>query len=315
MALVKPTVGQTAWGTTLNTALDYLDTTKAPIASPTFTGTVSLGVATATTINGTTIPSSVTLSTSANTVLRDVNNNTSINNISFGTTSTATNAATPLVLTVASSAIQNFTGSANQDVQLPNATTLTVGAIYYFNNASTGQVFLKNAGGTTLYTVPSGGATQVTLLTNSIANGTWQQSAFIPNNVNWGTASISATSTAANFYSVSAPTFFVTSYQRYAVANVTTPVTASTFTVPETDTFVIFNSASAIAVTLPTASSYPGRVLNVKTINTGAVTSASSNVVALATTTAAATIFSANTAGKWTTLVSNGTNWVIMAQN
>jgi len=41
MALVKPTVGQTAWGTVLNTALDYLDTTKAPIASPTFTGTVS----------------------------------------------------------------------------------------------------------------------------------------------------------------------------------------------------------------------------------------------------------------------------------
>jgi hypothetical protein len=45
------------------------------------------------------------------------------------------------------------------------------------------------------------------------------------------------------------------------------------------------------------------------------VTSASSNVVPLATNTAAATLFSANTAGKWTLLVSNGTNWVIMAQN
>lgn len=100
-----------------------------------------------------------------------------------------------------------------------------------------------------------------------------------------------------------------------AVANVTTPVTAATFTVPQTSRFITFNSASAIAVTLPTASAYPGRALTLKTINTGAVTSASSNVIPLATTTAAATIFSANTAGKWTTLVSNGTNWVIMAQN
>jgi len=100
-----------------------------------------------------------------------------------------------------------------------------------------------------------------------------------------------------------------------AVANVTTPVTAATFTVPQTSRFVTFNSASAIAVTLPTASLYPGRTLGLKTISTGAVTSASANVIPLATTTAAATLFSANTAGKWTTLVSNGTNWVIMAQN
>ena len=100
-----------------------------------------------------------------------------------------------------------------------------------------------------------------------------------------------------------------------AVANVTTPVTAATFTVPQTSAYIVFNSSSTISVTLPTASSYPGRTLNIKTINTGAVTSASSNVLPLATTTAATTLFSANTAGKWTTLVSNGTNWVIMAQN
>ena len=100
-----------------------------------------------------------------------------------------------------------------------------------------------------------------------------------------------------------------------AVANVTLPVTTATFTVPPTAAYIVFNSASAISVTLPTAASYPGRSLRIKTINTGAVTSASSNVLPLATSTAAATLFSANTAGKWTTLVSNGTSWVIMAQN
>jgi hypothetical protein len=111
------------------------------------------------------------------------------------------------------------------------------------------------------------------------------------------------------------PILNITSYKKYAVTAVTTPITSATYTVVDADNFVIFNSASAIAVTLPTAASYTGRVLNFKTINTGAVTSVSSNVVALATTTAATTIFSANTAGKWTTLISNGTNWVIMSQN
>ena len=114
---------------------------------------------------------------------------------------------------------------------------------------------------------------------------------------------------------ITKPISSITSYQKFAVAAVTTPITAATYTVPVTDTFVIFNSASDISVTFPTASAFTGRTLHFKTISTGAVTSAASNVVALATTTASATIFSSNTAGKWTTLVSNGTNWVIMAQN
>lgn len=33
MPLVKPTVGQTAWGTTLNTALDYLDTNALKVST------------------------------------------------------------------------------------------------------------------------------------------------------------------------------------------------------------------------------------------------------------------------------------------
>jgi hypothetical protein len=43
MALVKPTIGQSGWGTTLNTALDYLDSKVGPWttvpASATATGT------------------------------------------------------------------------------------------------------------------------------------------------------------------------------------------------------------------------------------------------------------------------------------
>jgi hypothetical protein len=107
----------------------------------------------------------------------------------------------------------------------------------------------------------------------------------------------------------------ITQHQKYAVTAVTAPITASTYSVAITDTYVIFNSASAIAVTLPTPASFVGRVLSVKTINVGAVTSASNNVIPLANTVASNALFSANTAGKWTTLVSDGTNWVVMAQN
>lgn len=42
MPLVKPTVGQTAWGATLNTALDYLDTNAIKVSSrPTITSTTT----------------------------------------------------------------------------------------------------------------------------------------------------------------------------------------------------------------------------------------------------------------------------------
>ena len=62
----------------------------------------------------------------------------------------------------------------------------------------------------------------------------------------------------------------------------------------------------------PAASSFPGREIYIKTIQAQTVVSASSNVVPLAGG-AAATAILAATAGKWALLVSNGTNWEVMA--
>lgn len=42
MTIIKPGLGATDWGVTLNTALDTLEAEKSTLASPTFTGTVVL---------------------------------------------------------------------------------------------------------------------------------------------------------------------------------------------------------------------------------------------------------------------------------
>lgn len=93
------------------------------------------------------------------------------------------------------------------------------------------------------------------------------------------------------------------------------PVTKTTaFTVGATENHIIVNGAASVTVTLPTASSYTGREIIIKTIAAFTVVSASSNVVPIASATAGTAILAA-TAGKCATLVSDGTNWVIMCAN
>lgn len=90
----------------------------------------------------------------------------------------------------------------------------------------------------------------------------------------------------------------------------------ASFSLAATENYVVCNGASAnVTVTLPAASGVTGRVVNLKNLSgTYTVISASSNVVPLAGG-AAGTAILAATAGKWATLISNGTNWEIMAAN
>lgn len=93
----------------------------------------------------------------------------------------------------------------------------------------------------------------------------------------------------------------------------TAPATKTAdFTVAATERWLIVNKASSCSVTLPAAASFIGREITVKTIQAQTVVSASSNVVPLAGG-AAGTAILAATIGKWATLVSDGTNWVVMA--
>ena len=73
-------------------------------------------------------------------------------------------------------------------------------------------------------------------------------------------------------------------------------------------------TSGTTTLTLPNAASYNGREIMVKVTTNKTVVSASSNVVPLAGGSAGTAILPA-TAGKWATLVSDGTNWIIMQAN
>ena len=91
------------------------------------------------------------------------------------------------------------------------------------------------------------------------------------------------------------------------------PITKTAdFTVGAGETWFINNkTGSTCTVTLPTASTNTGRELTFKNYQAQTLVSASSNVVALAGGAAATAILAAST-GDWATLVSDGTNWIIM---
>ena len=93
-----------------------------------------------------------------------------------------------------------------------------------------------------------------------------------------------------------------------------TPVTvlSSPYTIANGNNWIIVNNTGGnTTLTFPTASSWSGREIMIKTIQNRSVLSASSNIIPLHTTTATGTVLNA-TGGNWANLVSDGTNWVTM---
>lgn len=130
----------------------------------------------------------VTVSSGASSVvLRDANQNITANAF-FNNLATVAAAGTTTTLTVASAPVQLVTGSGGQTFTLPNATTLSNGTIFSFNNnQSSGSVTVNNNSNTLIVSVPSGGYTTVVLLSNATAAGTWDRHDQTPSNVSWST--------------------------------------------------------------------------------------------------------------------------------
>lgn len=103
-----------------------------------------------------------------------------------------------------------------------------------------------------------------------------------------------------------------TSWVNTNYESVVSPITyTADFTVTTAKWVINNKSGSTATATLPAASTYPGRSLTFKNMQAQLVVSASSNVVPIDSTTAGTAIL-LNVVGNWATMVSDGTNWVIM---
>jgi hypothetical protein len=150
-------------------------------------GTVSSGTWQGTTIGVAYGGTGVTTSSGANSVmLRDANQNVAVNRLNQADTS-VTAAGGTTALTTASSYIQTLVGTSGQTYTMPDATTLTTGVAFVFNNRSTGTLTLQDYATGPLGTITPGGAGAVFLTDNSTVGGTWDVHGYLPEGVTWGT--------------------------------------------------------------------------------------------------------------------------------
>jgi hypothetical protein len=119
-------------------------------------------------------------------MLRDANQNVAVNRLNQSNTNT-TAAGGVTALTTASSYIHTLSGTGNQTYTMPDATTLSTGVAFLFNNMATGTLTLQDYATGSIGTIPSGGAGAVFLTVNATVGGTWDLHAYLPEGVTFGT--------------------------------------------------------------------------------------------------------------------------------
>jgi len=150
-------------------------------------GTVASGTWQGSTIGVAYGGTGVTASSGANSVvLRDADQNITVNRVNQSNTNTTAAGGTTL-LTTASSYIHSLVGTGGQTYALPDATTLTTGVAFLFNNLATGTLTITNYASATIGTIASGGAGAVFLTNNGTVGGTWDLHAYLPEGVTFGT--------------------------------------------------------------------------------------------------------------------------------
>jgi hypothetical protein len=78
---------------------------------------------------------------------------------------------------------------------MPDATTLSTGVAFEFNNNSSGLLTIQDSASATITTITAGGAIELVLLANGTVAGTWDVHGYLPENVTWGTNTLNLGST------------------------------------------------------------------------------------------------------------------------
>ena len=153
-------------------------------------GTIASGVWQGTTVGVAYGGTGVTASSGPNSVvLRDANQNTALNNIDLSVQNIVTTGGTT-TFTAATPYFTIFTGTSNQTLVLPDATTLPLGKTFVVDNDSTGTITVKDGSGASFEVIISGGIHNFVLDSNGSVAGTWVRYSLIPSEVEWGTNSL-----------------------------------------------------------------------------------------------------------------------------
>jgi hypothetical protein len=232
--------------------------------------------------------------------------NTGVLSFSGGTTGLTPATATTGAITLAGTLAIANGGTNGSATPTAYGVAYGDGSAYAFTAAgTTGQVLTATTGSAPTWAAPatSGTVTSVSVVSangfaGTVANPTTTPAITLTTSVTGvlkgnGTA-ISAAVVNTDYFAPSAP---VTKTANFTVAN--------------SDVWLINNkTGSTCTVTLPAASSWSGRVLRFLNYQAQTVVSASSNVVPLTGGAAATSILLAST-GDQTTLVSDGSNWLV----
>ena len=232
--------------------------------------------------------------------------NTGVLSWSGGTTGLTPATATTGAVTLAGTLAIANGGTNGAATPTAGAVAYGTGTAYAFTAAGTSGQVLTSAGvGVPIWTTPAGGT--VTAVSVVSANG-------------FAGTVATATTTPAITLSTSITGLLKGNGTAIsaAVANtdyvpLSTVITKTAdYTITGTDTWIINNkTGSALTLTFPAASSWTGRYITVKNMQAQAVNSASSDIVPIDSTSAGTAIL-LGVVGNWATMVSDGTNWIIM---
>jgi hypothetical protein len=232
--------------------------------------------------------------------------NTGVLSFSAGTTGLTPSAAATGAVTLAGTLAIANGGTNGSATPTAGAVAYGAGTAYAFTAAGTvGQVLTSAGAGTPTWTTPTTGTvTSVSVVSANGLAGTVATATTTP--------AITLTTTITGLLKGNGTAISAAVANTDYVPLSTVITKTADYTITGTDTWIINNkTGSALTLTFPAASSWTGRYITVKNMQAQAVNSASSNIVPIDSTSAGTAIL-LGVVGNWATMVSDGTNWIIM---